>query len=70
MSAARAVSRPAPAAVDAPAGVEEAQRIEDVILKRGSTRVFRTEQGSAELLEWALPAAAQAVPLDAAPAGP
>ena len=67
-AAARALSRPAPAAVDAPAGVEEAQRIEDVILQRGSTRVFRTERGSAELLEWALPAAARAVPLDAAPA--
>jgi hypothetical protein len=61
------VSRPPPAAVDAPAGVEEAQRIEDVILKRGSTRVFRTERGSAELLEWALPAAARAVPLDRRP---
>jgi hypothetical protein len=45
--AARAVSRPAPAAVDAPAGVEEAQRIEDLILKRGSTRLFQTERGSA-----------------------
>ena len=67
--AARAVSRPAPAQVDAPAGVEQAQRIEDVILKRGSTRVFRTERASTELLEWALPAAARAVPLDAAPAG-
>ena len=67
--AARAVSRPAPTQVDAPAGVEEGQRIEDVILKRGSTRVFRPERGAAELLDWALPAAARAVPLDVAPAG-
>ena len=67
--AARAVSRPAPTQVDAPAGVEEGQRIEDVILKRGSTRVFRPERGAAELLDWALPAAARAVPLDSAPAG-
>lgn len=67
--AARAVSRPAPAAVDSPAGVEEAQRIEDVILKRGSTRVFRPEAGSTELLGWALPAAARAAALDATPAG-
>ena len=67
--AARALSGPAPDAVDAPAGTEEAQRIEDVILKRGSTRVFRAERAPTELLEWALPAAARAVPLDAAPAG-
>ena len=67
--AARALSRPAPDQVDAPAGTEQAQRIEDVILKRGSTRVFRAERAPTELLEWALPGAARAVPLDAAPAG-
>jgi hypothetical protein len=66
---ARALSRPAPAQVDAPTGAEEAHRIEDVILERGSTRVFRPERASSELLEWALPAATRAVPLDAAPAG-
>jgi SagB-type dehydrogenase family enzyme len=67
--AARGVSTPAPAEVNPPAGAEEAQRIEDVILQRGSTRVFRVERASTELLEWALPAAARAGPLDAAPAG-
>ena len=67
--AARALSRPAPEEVDAPAGTEQARRIEDVILKRGSTRVFRAERAPTELLEWALPAAARAVPLDAAPVG-
>jgi len=65
---ARAVSRSAPTQVDALAGTEQAQRIEDVILQRGSTRVFRAGRASTELLEWALAAAARAVPLDAAPA--
>lgn len=67
--AARVVSRPAPAEVEPPGGAEEGERIEEVILKRGSTRVFRAERAVPELLEWALPAAARAVPFDAAPAG-
>ncbi len=66
--AAGAVSEPAPREV-APADAGEDERIEDVILQRGSTRVFRAQRGSTELLEWALPAATRAVPLDAAPAG-
>ncbi len=67
--AAQAVSRSAPAQVNAPAGATETERIEDVILRRGSTRMFKAQACPTELLEWALPAAARAVPLDAAPAG-
>jgi len=65
------VAHVAPAEVESPSnvGAGEDRHIEDVILARGSTRSFRVEQAGPELLEWALPAAARAVPLDAAGAG-
>ncbi|MGH9136565.1 MAG: nitroreductase family protein [Acidimicrobiales bacterium] len=67
--AASAVSRPAPAAVDtAPDGYAD-DRVERVILRRGSTRIFRRQTAASSLLEWAMAAASRAVPLDAAPAG-
>jgi SagB-type dehydrogenase family enzyme len=68
-AAAPTASRPAPLEVEPPLGASADQRIEDVILERGSTRVFRTERAASQLLEWSMPAAARAVPFDAAPAG-
>jgi SagB-type dehydrogenase family enzyme len=69
--AARAASRPAPAVVDPPDPPDRDpnDRVEDVILRRGSTRLFRRRRAPSPLLEWGLAAAARAVPLDAAPAG-
>lgn len=67
--AGQTVSRPAPAEIDPPAGADAGRRIENVILARGSTRVFRVQRAAPELLEWALPAAARAVPFDAAAGG-
>jgi SagB-type dehydrogenase family enzyme len=67
--AALAVSRPAPTIVEPPPDADPGDRIEDVILRRGSTRLFRRETAPPTLLEWGLPAACRAVPLDAAPAG-
>jgi nitroreductase len=68
-AAAQAVSSPAPEEVDLPPGPESEKRIEDVILERGSTRVFRIERASPELLAWSLPAAARRAAFDAAPGG-
>jgi SagB-type dehydrogenase family enzyme len=68
-AAAQAASSPAPLEVEPPIGAGGDQRIEDVILARGSTRVFRTERAAPQLLEWSLPAAARAIPSDAGPAG-
>jgi nitroreductase len=66
---AMAVSAPAPATVDPPADVDvdAADRVEDVVLRRGSTRLFRRETAASALLEWSLAAAARAVPVDVAP---
>ena len=44
-------------------------RVENVVLRRGSTRLFRRQRAPSPLLEWGLAAAGRAVPLDAAPAG-
>jgi SagB-type dehydrogenase family enzyme len=62
---------PAPSLVAPPAGpsVDPTDRIEDVILRRGSTRMFLRELAAAPLLDWALAAAARAAPLDAAAGG-
>jgi SagB-type dehydrogenase family enzyme len=68
-AAVQAASSPAPREVDPPLGASGDQPIEDVILERGSTRVFRTERALPQLLEWSLPAAARAVPFDAAQDG-
>lgn len=67
--AARTVSAPAPTTVEPPSGADPDDRVEDVILRRGSTRLFRRERAPAPLLAWGLGAATRAVPLDAAPAG-
>jgi SagB-type dehydrogenase family enzyme len=73
LEAARSTSRPAFETVGAPVGATGSaealgdQRIEDVILRRGSTRVFRIERAAAELLGWTVPAAARSTALDAAP---
>jgi SagB-type dehydrogenase family enzyme len=67
--AALAVSQPAPAVVEAPPNTDPGDRVEHVILRRGSTRLFRRQRAPSPLLEWALPAAGRAVPLDAAPSG-
>jgi len=67
--AALAVSKPAPATVGAPPDADTDDRVEHVILRRGSTRLFRRHRAPSPLLEWGLPAAARAVPLDAAPSG-
>ena len=67
--AARAVSKPAPAMVEPPPDSDPDDRVEHVILRRGSTRLFRRQRAPSPLLEWGLAAAGRAVPLDAAPAG-
>ena len=67
--AAAAVSRPAPASVDPAPDADPGDRVEDVILRRGATRLFRRQPAPSSLLEWGLAAASRAVPLDAAPAG-
>ena len=67
--AAKAVSRPAPATVEPPPDAAASKGVEQVILSRGSTRLFRRQTAAAPLLEWGLSAASRAVPLDAAPAG-
>jgi SagB-type dehydrogenase family enzyme len=67
--AAKEVSRPAPVIVDPPSSPAAGDRVEEVILRRGSTRLFRRQTAPAPLLEWGLAAACRAVPVDAAPAG-
>jgi SagB-type dehydrogenase family enzyme len=67
--AARAASTPAPETVEPPPGTDPDDRVEDVILRRGSTRLFRRQRAASPLLAWGLAAAARAVPLDAPPAG-
>ena len=67
--AAKVVSRPAPATVEPPHDAAASKGVEQVILSRGSTRLFRRQTAAAPLLEWGLSAASRAVPVDAAPAG-
>jgi hypothetical protein len=61
-------SRQAPAEVELPSAPGAAEPIEDVILRRGSARVFRRRSVPGVLLAWPLAAAARAVPLDGVPA--
>src|SRR5262249_26389455 len=68
-AAATVVSRPAPTTVEPPPHVAVGDRVEQVVLRRGSTRLFRRQTAPAPLLEWGLSAAVRAVPVDAAPAG-
>jgi SagB-type dehydrogenase family enzyme len=55
--------------VQAPSSVDLADRIEDVILRRGSTRLFRIEPAPAQLLSWGLAAATRAIPFDVGSGG-
>src|SRR5438552_6894082 len=55
--------------VAVPAVADPADRVDKVILRRGSTGLFRRQCAPSPLLEWGLAAAGRAVPLDAAPAG-
>jgi SagB-type dehydrogenase family enzyme len=61
-------SRQAPAEVDPPSAPGAADRIEDVILRRGSARVFRRRTVPGVMLAWPLAAATRAVPFDGVPA--
>jgi SagB-type dehydrogenase family enzyme len=63
-----AVSTPAPGQVESPAMADGGRGVEEVILRRGSTREFGAGRAAREVLDWALPAAALAVPTDVAPA--
>jgi SagB-type dehydrogenase family enzyme len=67
--AAKVVSHLAPATVAPPPDAAARDRVEQVILRRGSTRLFRRQTTPAPVLEWGLAAASRAVPVDAAPAG-
>ena len=67
--AAKVIARPAPTTVEPPPDAAASERVEQVILSRGSTRLFRRQTAAAPLLEWGLSAACRAVPVDAAPAG-
>ncbi len=68
-TAAAAVARAAPGRVEPPPNVDRADRVEDVILRRGSTRVFRVQTAPVELMSWGLAAATTSSSFDAAPAG-
>jgi SagB-type dehydrogenase family enzyme len=50
--AALAVSKPAPATVEPPPVADPDDRVESVILRRGSTRLFRRQRAPSPLLEW------------------
>jgi SagB-type dehydrogenase family enzyme len=67
--AAAAVAQATPGRVEPPADAGPTDRIEDVNLRRGSTRVFRPQPAPVELLSWGLAAATRATSFDAAPAG-
>jgi SagB-type dehydrogenase family enzyme len=62
-----ALGRSASATVAAPGRLFGGDQIEEVILRRGSVRRFVPKRCDAELLSWALAAAARAVPWDASP---
>lgn len=68
-AAATELSHAAPDYVEPPARASDARTIEDVILRRGSTRVFRQERVAPEVLQWSLAAATRAATLDCTPAG-
>lgn len=66
-SAGSSVAAPAPAQVPAPEGFDD--RIEEVVLRRGSTRKMRPQEVPASHLEWPLAAASRAAGIDAIPEG-
>ena len=68
-SASARISRPTVGQVEPPANADRTVRVEDVILRRGSTRVFRVQPAPRELLSWGLAAATITAPFDFAPAG-
>jgi hypothetical protein len=55
--AARGVSKPAPAMVEPPPDTDADDRVESVVLRRGSTRLFRRQRAPSPLLQWGLAAA-------------
>jgi SagB-type dehydrogenase family enzyme len=61
--------RPAPQQVTPPEGADPDDRIEDVICRRGATRMFHQEIAPSSLLAWGLAAAGRAVPSDASAGG-
>jgi SagB-type dehydrogenase family enzyme len=67
--AAENVSLTAPRSVEPPRAAGQADRLEDVILRRGSTRIFQRQRAPFELLGWGLAAAARSGGFDTAPAG-
>ena len=67
--AAREISAPAARAVEPPAQADAADRVEDVILRRGSTRLFRRQPAPGALLRWGLAAATRSPKFDSGPAG-
>lgn len=56
--------RPARAEIGPPPATAHDDSIEEVILRRGSTRIMRPEPAPAELLRWGMAYGAQAVPAD------
>ena len=66
--AAARLGAPARVELDSP-GVASRPSIEDVILRRGSTRVMRRETAPRELLDWGMSVAARPVPGDFAAPG-
>jgi len=68
--AAATARRPRPAAPAVPEPGDAIERsAETVILRRGSTRLFRREQAPRSLLEWGVGDACRPLPFDAAPPG-
>jgi hypothetical protein len=67
--AAAGMSQPAPQTLEPPSNADRADRVEDVIMRRGSTRVFRPHTAPGGLLAWGLAAATRAAPFDTSPAG-
>ena len=62
---ARAVDgSPARKEIDPPPSTADIDSIEDVILRRGSTRIMRPETAPAPLLRWGMSSGARAVPAD------
>lgn len=68
-AAASTWQRPVGKPVASRPAIPDGTAIEDVVLRRGSTRAFKEEAGSTELLEWSLAASSAAVPSDLAPEG-
>jgi len=67
-SGARTVGEPAGDEIEMPPGMDRSS-IEEVVLRRGSTRRMRRESVPAEVLTWAMSVATRPVPGDFTPAG-